>query len=46
VESADVAAESVLRALGEGTLSGAGRITHFVTGDPVAYAHTAKVIGP
>jgi glutamate racemase len=45
VESADVAAESVRQALGDGTLPGAGHITHFVTGDPVAYAHTAKVIG-
>jgi glutamate racemase len=45
VESAGVAAESVLQALGDGTKPGAGRITHFVTGDPVAYAHTAKVIG-
>lgn len=45
VESAGVAAESVRRALGEGASPGAGRITHFVTGDPVAYEHTAKVIG-
>jgi hypothetical protein len=24
---------------------GQGRVVHFVTGDPVAFAHTAKVIG-
>ena len=24
---------------------GPGRITHFVTGDPLAYEHTAAVIG-
>jgi glutamate racemase len=45
VESAGVAAESVLQALGDSATPGAGRITHFVTGDPIAYAHTAKVIG-
>jgi glutamate racemase len=44
VESALVAAESVQATLGhEG--HGSARITHFVTGDPVAYEHTAAVIG-
>jgi glutamate racemase len=46
VESASVAAESVRSMFGDdgaGTVS--GRITHFVTGDPIAYEHTAAVIG-
>jgi glutamate racemase len=44
VESASVTAESVRDTLGnEGY--GAARITHFVTGDPIAYEHTAAVIG-
>ena len=46
VESASVAAESVRLMFGDdeaGTAS--GRITHFVTGDPIAYKHTAAVIG-
>jgi glutamate racemase len=45
VESASVAAESVRGALGPGDDSGVGSITHFVTGDPIAYEHTAAVIG-
>ena len=45
VESATVAAEWVRNALGEDPRSPAGRITHFVTGDPTAYEHTAAVIG-
>jgi glutamate racemase len=46
VESAGVAAESVRATLGDDALSDAvGRITHFVTGDPIAYQHTAAVIG-
>jgi glutamate racemase len=50
VESASVAAESVRGLFGAGTgEAGAettpGRITHFVTGDPIAYQHTAAVIG-
>jgi glutamate racemase len=45
VESASVAAESVKAALGDGDREGLGSITHFVTGDPVAYEHTAAVIG-
>jgi glutamate racemase len=44
VESALLAAESVQATLGhEGR--GSARITHFVTGDAVAYEHTAAVIG-
>jgi glutamate racemase len=46
VESATVAAESVRCALGDGEEeAGVGSITHFVTGDPLAYEHTAGVIG-
>ncbi len=45
VESASVAAESVKAALGDGDRAGDGAITHFVTGDAVAYEHTAAVIG-
>jgi glutamate racemase len=45
VESAVVAAESVRAALGDGDSPGVGSITHFVTGDPIAYEHTAAVIG-
>jgi glutamate racemase len=45
VESASVAAESVRDTLGQDTNIGVGRITHFVTGDPIAYEHTAAVIG-
>jgi len=43
VESASVTAEFVRAALGDG--GGSGKITHYVTGDPVAYEHTAAVIG-
>lgn len=45
VESASVAAESVRATLGDDSGAQAGQITHFVTGDPVAYEHTAAVIG-
>jgi len=45
VESATVAAEPVRAALGDGGEAGLGTITHFVTGDPLAYEHTAGVIG-
>jgi glutamate racemase len=45
VESASVAAESLRATLGEGNGREPGRITHFVTGDPTAYEHTAAVIG-
>jgi glutamate racemase len=44
VESASVAAESLRSALGDES-EGSGSISHFVTGDPVAYEHTAAVIG-
>lgn len=44
VESAGVTAEQVRAALGNAA-GGVGRITHFVTGDPAAYRHTAGVIG-
>jgi glutamate racemase len=44
VSSATVAAEYVQREMASGA-AGTGRITHFVTGDPVAYEHTAAVIG-
>jgi glutamate racemase len=45
VESATVAAEYVRVTLGEDPRGPEGRITHFVTGDPIAYEHTAAVIG-
>jgi glutamate racemase len=46
VESASVAAESVRLMFGDdGAGAASGRITHFVTGDPIAYEHTAAVIG-
>jgi glutamate racemase len=45
VSSAAVTAESVLATLGEDPPGRAGHITHFVTGDPLAYEHTAGVIG-
>jgi glutamate racemase len=45
VESAGFAAEAVRQTLGENAHRGAGRITHYVTGDPIAYEHTAAVIG-
>jgi len=46
VESASVAAESVRVMFGDdGAGAASGRITHFVTGDPIAYEHTAAVIG-
>jgi glutamate racemase len=47
VESASVAAESVRDTFRDDpdVGAGAGRITHFVTGDPIAYEHTAAVIG-
>jgi len=44
VDSARAAADAVQKTLGhEG--QGSGRITHFVTGDAIAYQHTAAVIG-
>ncbi len=45
VESAGVAAEWVRETLGDSAGTAAGHITHFVTGDPIAYEHTAAVIG-
>lgn len=43
VDSAEVTAEVV--ALSTGEQCGTGKITHYVTGDVVAYRHTATVIG-
>ena len=46
VDSAEVTAEQVRSALEPFPHSGkSGRILHFVTGDPLAYTHTAGVIG-
>jgi glutamate racemase len=44
VDSAEAVAEVVSKAFGE-TGDAPGRVVHFVTGDPLAFAHTAKVIG-
>lgn len=44
VDSAEVTAEQVSREFKPRT-AGKGRVLHFVTGDPLAYEHTAKVIG-
>jgi glutamate racemase len=46
VDSAEVTAECVAAAFGAAPGPGPrGHVTHFVTGDPVAFAHTARVIG-
>jgi glutamate racemase len=46
VDSAEATAETVCAAFsGETEPVGTGRVIHFVTGDPVAFDHTAKVIG-
>ncbi len=46
VDSAEVTAEIVSQAFGPAPeCFQPGRVVHFVTGDPVAFAHTAKVIG-
>ena len=46
VDSAEALAQAVNGTLGTDPPGGAaGRIIHFVTGDPVAFAHTAAVIG-
>jgi glutamate racemase len=46
VDSAEVTAETVSQAFEPAPPSFTqGRVVHFVTGDPVAFAHTAKVIG-
>jgi glutamate racemase len=44
VDSAEVTAETVGAALGADG-AGSGRVRHLVTGDPAAFAHTARVIG-
>ncbi len=46
VSSAEVTAEMVKAVRGDGTPGGeSGRIVHYVTGDVLAYTHTAQVIG-
>jgi len=46
VDSAEATADVVSAAFaGEPVREGFGRVVHFVTGDPVAFAHTAQVIG-
>jgi glutamate racemase len=46
VDSAEATAETVCQAFrGETEPAGVGRVIHFVTGDPIAFDHTAKVIG-
>lgn len=45
VDSAEVTAEMVSAGLGEVCGSEPGSIVHFVTGDPLAFQHTAQVIG-
>lgn len=45
VDSAEVTAEVVSAGLGDASGSGTGRIVHFVTGDALAFQHTAQVIG-
>ena len=46
VDSAEVTAERVGGAFESAPVGSArGRVVHFVTGDPVAFAHTAAVIG-
>jgi glutamate racemase len=46
VDSAEALALAVSGSMRTGPASGApGRIIHFVTGDPLAFAHTAAVIG-
>ncbi len=46
VDSAEVTAERVSEALGAAPGTGQeGRVVHYVTGDPAAFAHTAKTIG-
>jgi glutamate racemase len=45
VDSAEVTAEVVERVISSPTATGRGRVTHYVTGDPAAYRHTATVIG-
>ncbi len=46
VDSAEALAQTVNSSLGDEPTSGRpGRIVHFVTGDPLAFAHTSEVIG-
>jgi glutamate racemase len=46
VDSAEALAQAVNGRVGADPVSGpGGRIVHFVTGDPLAFAHTAAVIG-
>jgi len=46
VDSAESTAEAVSRSLESAPRrDGLGRVVHFVTGDPIAFAHTARVIG-
>jgi glutamate racemase len=45
VDSAEVTAEAVGAILGGSPGAGPGRIVHYVTGDVLAYRHTATVIG-
>ena len=47
VDSAEVTAQAVSAALESPPrrLGGSSRVVHFVTGDPLAFAHTASVIG-
>jgi glutamate racemase len=45
VSSAEVTAEVVADAIDVGFQTGAGRVTHYVTGGVPAYQHTAEVIG-
>ena len=46
VDSAEALAQTVNGSMGAEVVGdGPGRIVHFVTGDPLAFAHTAEVIG-
>ena len=46
VDSAEALAQTVNGSMGAEPVSGRpGRIVHYVTGDPLAFAHTAEVIG-
>jgi glutamate racemase len=46
VDSAEALAQAVNGSMGADPPSGdPGRIVHFVTGDPLAFAHTSAVIG-
>jgi glutamate racemase len=45
VDSAEVTAEVVGKAVSPAISKGTGKITHYVTGDVLAYRHTATVIG-